>query len=98
MAARRLLRSGHAAQEPTGRNRDVAVDAIDMRHRTRSSLPRPSSSGAGDSPSASEDLLDIAIEFTFPASDPISVVTAYRSREREELADGSDREAESTRR
>jgi hypothetical protein len=83
---------------PTGRNHDVVVDVNAMRHGTRSSRGRVSTSGAGDSPSASEDLLDIAIEFTFPASDPISVVTAYRSRERDELAAGSDPEADSARR
>ena len=33
-----------------------------------------------------EDILDIAIEYTFPASDPISVVSAYRLREREARA------------
>jgi hypothetical protein len=35
---------------------------------------------------AAEDLLDLAIELTFPASDPISVVQAFRAanaRERE---------------
>jgi hypothetical protein len=37
----------------------------------------------------SEEILDIAIEYTFPASDPISVINAYRAREREESADNA---------
>lgn len=31
-----------------------------------------------------EDVLDVAVEYTFPASDPIAIVDAYRDRERKE--------------
>jgi hypothetical protein len=52
------------------------------RHHVRSSKQGTSAPHdvAGTSPS--EDILDAAIEYTFPASDPISVATAYRARER----------------
>jgi hypothetical protein len=41
----------------------------------------------GPAPSP-DDLLDAAVEFTFPASDPIAIADAYESaRRREELAE-----------
>jgi hypothetical protein len=68
-----------------------------MSHGTRSSMAKPSSFVEGDPASSSEEILDIAIECTFPASDPISVVNAYRSRERDEREVGIDPEADSVR-
>ncbi len=35
---------------------------------------------------SSEAILDAAVEYTFPASDPISIDYAYRAREREQRA------------
>jgi hypothetical protein len=51
-------------------------------------------------PSAAERLLDQAIEFTFPASDPISVEYAFRSARRRDraLAEADDAPRSQTRR
>jgi hypothetical protein len=51
------------------------------RHRVRSKKEK-SAPGSAAPVSPSEDILDAAIEYTFPASDPISVMTAFRARER----------------
>jgi hypothetical protein len=57
------------------------------RNHVRSSKRGSSAREDVASTSPSEDILDAAIEYTFPASDPISVATAYRARERGESGD-----------
>jgi hypothetical protein len=52
------------------------------------SLKADASPGDAGPPSPSEALLDAAIEHTFPASDPVSVATAYQARERRRSGDG----------
>jgi hypothetical protein len=37
-------------------------------------------------PVDSENLLDAAVEYTFPASDPIAIETAFEARRREEVS------------
>jgi hypothetical protein len=45
---------------------------------------RPAEDPAAGSPPSSEALLDAAVEYTFPASDPIAIQNAFeRARKRE---------------
>jgi hypothetical protein len=74
----------NAVYDPRKRDSDMHAAA---KQRPPSDRPDATRSEPEVSDSLSEEILDIAIEYTFPASDPISIVSAYRAREREEHAE-----------
>jgi hypothetical protein len=57
------------------------VGKLRAAHRERAAL---AAERLATAPSDSESLLDAAVEYTFPASDPIAVETAFKAARRRE--------------
>jgi hypothetical protein len=73
---------------PTERKLRFEMHSAVRQRQQSSGAPAKRPARPAQAPSMSEEILDTAIEFTFPASDPISVVNAFRMREREESEHG----------